>query len=110
MGQGAGTADALALAHRKRRRLLGQLVADLQLLGQARHAAIVLQTQQLPGQRDIAAHIEKPQQTAGLQHIPQMLATQRGQGGLLIAVPQPGYVLLMEFELPDLIRRQYQRQ
>ncbi|CRM07423.1 hypothetical protein [Pseudomonas sp. 24 E 13] len=108
MGQGAGAAHALALAHRQRRRTLVQLIADLQLLGQARHAAVVLQTQQLPGQGNIAAYIEKLQQPAGLQHIAQMPAAQLGEIGLPVGAPQPIDVDPVEFELPDPVRRQHQ--
>ena len=44
MGQSPRTADPLALAHRQRRRALGQLIADLQLLSQTRPSQLSLAT------------------------------------------------------------------
>ena len=77
---------------------------------QARHTAIVFQAQQLPGQGDVAAHIEKAKQATGLQHVAQVLAAQLRQPRLLIRTPQTANVDRIKFEVPHLIRRQDQRQ
>src|SRR5690606_23041783 len=112
VGQRPGDADPLALAHRQGTGQLVQLVGDFQLLRQARHRGVLGQAEQRAGQSDVAPHVEKAQQAAGLQHVTPGLTAPRGELVLPAMTPQRRDIsdsaVTAELQAPARIGAEYQ--